>query len=180
MALETVKFLQDSKTVFGGAGAGIRFAQGLKAQATQLARAFSSDHFEGGTGKSLSVAEILNPERYEFDGMQAIAAANVRIKANVVAMAYVLARARDPSGRLSDFDVQASMETLGFQSNDKDIIAATLSDRVREVTENSANFIESATGKRPDLPTLPQVAPTQKPRAVMTIEELEAIARGRN
>lgn len=178
MGLETVNFLQNPKTVLGGAGASIRFAQGLMAQARQLAQAFSSDHFDGASGDSLTVAEILDPRRYNFDGMQAIAAANVRIKANVIAMAYVLARSRDPSGRLSDFDVQASMDTLGFQSNDKEIIAATIADRIREVMENSANFIEIATGKRPDLPTLPAALAraSQRPK-VFTIEELEELAR---
>ena len=120
---------------------------------------------------------MLDPKRYNFEGLQAISAATTKVKANIIAMAYIIARARDPSGRLSDFDVQVAMESLGFDSNDKDIIAATISDRVREVTENSANFIEIATGKRPDLPTLPAAPAALKPK-VFTIEELAALARG--
>ena len=179
IAVETLTFLRNPKTVLGAAGGGIRFAQSLKAQAGQLARAFSGDHFDGTTGSDLTVAQMLDPKRYNFEGIKAISAATTRVKANIVAMAYIIARARDPSGRLSDFDVQVAMESLGFDSNDKDIIAATISDRVREVTENSANFIEISTGTRPDLPTLPAKPAPQKSNA-MTIEELEAIARGRN
>ena len=47
------------------------------------------------------------------------------------------------------------------------------------MVENSANFIEIATGKRPDLPALP-AAPALKTPKVFTIEELEALARGSN
>ena len=179
MASETITFLRNPKTVLGGAGATIRFAQSLKAQASQLARAFSGDHFDGATSGDLTVAQILDPKRYNFEGIQAISAATTKVKANIIAMAYIIARARDPSGRLSDFDVQVAMESLGFDSNDKDIIAATISDRVREVVENSANFIEIATGKRPDLPVLPAVPAPKKPK-VFTIEELEALSRGSN
>ncbi|MCH9050211.1 MAG: hypothetical protein IIA72_03925 [Proteobacteria bacterium] len=179
MASETITFLRNPKTVLGGAGSTIRFAQSLKAQAGQLARAFSGDHFDGATSGDLTVAQMLDPKRYNFEGLQAISAATTKVKANIIAMAYIIARARDPSGRLSDFDVQVAMESLGFDSNDKDIIAATISDRVREVVENSANFIEIATGKRPDLPALP-AAPAPKTPKVFTIEELEALARGSN
>ena len=131
MASETITFLRNPKTVLGGAGATIRFAQSLKAQASQLARAFSGDHFDGATSGDLTVAQILDPKRYNFEGLQAISAATTKVKANIIAMAYIIARARDPSGRLSDFDVQVAMDSLGFDSNDKDIIAATISDRVR-------------------------------------------------
>ena len=179
IAGETLTFLRNPKTVLGAAGGGIRFAQSLKAQASQLASAFSDDHFDGTTGDDLTVAQMLDPKRYNFEGIQAVSAATTRVKANIVAMAYIIARARDPTGRLSDFDVQVAIDSMGFDSNDKDIIAATISDRVREVVENSANFIETATGERPDLPTLP-VAPAPKKPKVFTIEELEALARGSN
>ncbi len=174
---ETLTFLQNPKTVLGATGTGLRFAQGLKAQASQLATAFSGDHFDGATAKPLTVSQILDPNRYTFDGLQAIAAANVRVKANAIAMAYMVARSRDPSGRLSDFDVQSALESLGFQSNDKDIIAATLSDRLREVTGNAANFIQSVKGERPVF-DVPPAAVTQ-PAKPITLEELEAIANGR-
>ena len=180
LAEKTLEFLRDPSLVLGGAGSTIVFAQGLVAQATQLAQAFSGEHFAGDTGEDLSLAEMLDPGRYSFEGMQAVSAANVRTKANIVAMAYIVARTRDPGGRLSDKDVQFAMETFGLKSNDKDIIAAAIGDRVEEVLENARNFIEEATGERPTFEGLGRPEAGAGAGAlpkVMTIEELEERAR---
>jgi len=178
LAKKTLKFLDNPKLVLGGAGSTIVFAQGLAAQARQLGQAFSGQHFDGATGKGLSLAEILDPKRYSFEGMRAVSAATSRTRANIIAMAYIVARVRDPAGRLSDFDVQAAMDTFAMQSNDKKIIAAAIGDRIAEVTGNAANFIESVTGKRPTFKTVaPPRTQAPKPKRTMTIEELEERAR---
>ena len=180
LAQKTRDFLADPKLVLGGAGSTIVFAQGLVAQARQLGQAFADQHFDGTTGKVLSLAEILDPKRYNFEGMRAIAAATSRTRANIIAMAYIVARVRDPAGRLSDFDVQAAMDTFAFASNDKRIIAAAISDRIAEVVGNAANFIESVTGTRPTFQAVtppPSAAPVPKTKRTMTIEELEERAR---
>ena len=181
LASETVKLIRSNNFVPGRPGRALVFFQGVGAVARTMIQAFGPDqNFDGNTGQSLSAAEILDPNRYDFSGLKAIAGASSRVRSNSVAMAYVLARLRDPSGRLSDFDVQAALQSLGFESLDKDIIEATISDRMREVHENAANFIEIATGKRPQFADIQARAARQQatPRKSLSQQDLEAIIRG--
>ena len=75
------------------------------------------------------------------------------------------------------------MDTLGFSSNNPDIIAATLADRMREVIGSVSSFIEFAGHDATDfnrlvekLPTPAQAAPSG-PVQTITLDELEALAR---
>lgn len=181
---DTINELQNPNVVLGTAGGFLRFAQSATAQVKQLADAFGADdetgHFNGRTGQELTSRDMLNPDNYDFTGLQAIAAAGTRVKANAVAMAYIVARSRDPNGRLSDFDVQASLQTLGFESNDKEIMAQILTDRWREINTNTKNFVESVTGETLnfDIEPLPVTGP-QGPQAPavkpLTQDDLQAI-----
>lgn len=144
---KTIQRLNDPKLVLGVAGSTIRFLQGVGAQARQLATAFGAEHQDGTTGKDISLAQLLDPARYNFDGLQAIAAASTQVKSDAIALAYMLARSRDPNGRLSDFDVQSALDSLGFASTDKKIVAAVLLSRMDEVVSNVNNFIVAAGGQ---------------------------------
>ncbi len=176
---DTARKLRDPNLVLGVAGKGLVFAQNIGAQARQLGTAFGDSHFDSATGEDLTVEQILDESRYNFDGLQAIASANVRVRANATALGYILARMRDPQGRLSDFDVQAAIDSLGFNSADPEVIIATLNDRLREVVTNADNFIrfvfpnaESGFSQFLPLETPQQAVPSY------TLDELDALSRG--
>jgi hypothetical protein len=60
----------------------------------------------------------------------------------------MLARSREPGGRLAKDDVKLALDSLGLQSNDKDIIAETLRDRIIEIGQGFANYSQVITKQK--------------------------------
>jgi hypothetical protein len=140
-ARRAIKFMRDPKLVLGGAGALIRSFSGVTQQAKQLFDAFRGQH--KGTQES-----ILNPKNYDFSVLRGIARANTKTKAQFISIAYMLARSREPGGRLAKDDVKLALDSLGLQSNDKDIIAETLRDRIIEIGQGFANYSQVITKQK--------------------------------
>jgi len=193
IATDTVNLLQSPSVVLGKAGGMVNFLQGMRAEAKQLSDAFGDedDHFLAETGAPITAERLLNDQSlYDFsnDNMLAVASASSRVRANVIAMGYMLARARDPNARLSDFDVQQAMETLGFGTNDKDQIARILVDRMHEVAGNYESLLSEITGDSVEfdisIPTSEGAAavaseapamPGFKPGEVISLEDFERL-----
>lgn len=64
-------------------------------------------------GGRIVVPEQIRNAQYNLSGFGEAAARNTQFRANVVRLGYLIARSDDPSGRLSNADVQNALNTLG-------------------------------------------------------------------
>jgi len=175
------KALEDPKLVLGSAGAILTKLSGFGQQAKQVARAMNisgggNGHFDYKTGEELTAEQLLDPRRYNFKGMRAVARANVKVQSEVIGLAYLLARSNDPGGgRLSDFDVEISLQELGLKSNDPEIIRDILMDKVGKVIDNVQNFATSI-GRDFEFTDMPAFE-TRNPYIGLTTEQIAVIPR---
>ena len=63
---------------------------------------------------------------YDMEGFTGAGAESAAFKSNVINLAYVLARAKEPGGRLSDRDVQAQIDRMAADGGNKEAILASL------------------------------------------------------
>lgn len=137
-----IKALEDPNVVLGGAGATIGLFSGWAQQVKQIATSTGMIHETKG-GEPLTIEEILDPNRYDFTGLEAVSEATSEVRANVIALAYMLAKQSDTAGRLSDFDVEQALKRLGLDRNNKKILALRVADAMRASTVSHNNFMLS-------------------------------------
>lgn len=84
---------------------------------------------------------LIDPDKYagEFAAFGSEAAATRQFRSNVVGLAYALARAEDPGGRLSEMDVKNQLRRIASDSADPVVIEATLKELKRSVIRNYKN-----------------------------------------
>ena len=131
-------------TITGGAS---RLATGFAAQIESFAKSF------GGTaiidGKEVSESALRDPKIYQFPKVQGQAQLSARVRGNFIDLAYSMARAKDPGGRLSDRDVQVQLDSIGADLGDPKVVKAALQESaVRAVTalENRALVLGQSLG----------------------------------
>ena len=101
-------------------------------------------------GKTVDESALLNPAYYDsyfndvFDNpaMQAIASNAIerqRIKTQAIKLAYSMARADDPGGRLSERDVQAQLEAMGLEQGDPRVTMTALFE-LREIMDRNTGI----------------------------------------
>lgn len=89
-----------------------------------------------------SVAGLsINPERYNFDAFPETAVKSVQVRTNVLSLAFAVARSREPGGRLSDRDVQLSLDSLAAGSGSTLQMRAALGEIVGNTIQNIDDFI---------------------------------------
>lgn len=127
--------LRTGDTFTGLLGTTIRGFSGAVGNLVQLAR---RQHGKEEADKQLS---LLDPTQYAeslqiFVNNLGDAAQSQAFQSNVINLAFMLARAAEPGGRLSDKDVQAQMRRLAAGSGDQNQILASLNE-VDRATKSS-------------------------------------------
>ena len=92
------------------------------------------------TGEKVTDEQLLDPALYEdyFRGLSGPAAQSAALQANAIGLAYTLARAANPDGRISDADVRHQMERFNLGSSSKPQIQAALFEVKHEIIRNAA------------------------------------------
>jgi hypothetical protein len=93
-------------SVIGIVGKAQRFIDSASEQLMALAGAVSE-------GREVEDKSLLSPETYDFRGLAQGASTSAEIKSLFVKLAYSIARAQDPAGRLSKEDVQYALDQVG-------------------------------------------------------------------
>jgi hypothetical protein len=109
--------------LFGFAGATVQGLESMVSQAQALAEK------AGGT----ETANILKTDKYKFDKFGAEAGKSAAFKSNIVNLAYALQRARAPGDRITDRDLQSSIDALGSASGSKAQFMAALDEQEQTV-----------------------------------------------
>lgn len=151
-----------SGEVFTGIVSGaVRGLASLRGSLVQTASAFGFDD-----------TSLLDPKRYEFEKFGS-AAQSAAFKANVVDLAYSLARAKD-SGRLSDRDVQLRIDQMAADSGDKELMVASLSEIQRGIQSGIINLhsVLKSTGA-----AIPDLHPRLESETAPTVGNAEAAAQ---
>lgn len=117
--------------------------QGIEAMVSQ-ARAIAEK--AGGT----ETANILNAEKYDFGKFGNEAGKSAAFKSNIVNLAYALQRARAPGDRITDRDLQSSIDALGSASGSKAQFMAALAEQ--EATVKREYGIRYKATRKQDLP----------------------------
>lgn len=98
-------------------------------------------------GGTAQIDEQVVPESYLLDANRYIdmfsgpAANNAALQANAIGLAYTLARAANPDGRISDADVRHQIKKVPLSSSSKTQIQAAIIEVKREVMVNVANHL---------------------------------------
>jgi hypothetical protein len=144
MASGVLTFLQDPNFIAGIGGATVRVLNSLRSQSESIGRAYQrlGGTHEDSAGNDISLSQLLDPSRYKSDILRDLAGTNVRAQSALIGIAYMLARSQDPSGRLSDQDVERALDQLGANSNDPVIIQQTVTDAVWRAWYNFQNEAE--------------------------------------
>ena len=133
----------------GMAGGFVSGWENVTDQVLQVARALGARSFRTlPNGKQVEVdeAEMMSADLYDW-GKADLGDA---LKSNITQLAYSLARAVDPSGRLSDFDVQTQIDRISGSYQSKSSMAS----RLKEINNQLVSAMEKSwkTAKDNDMP----------------------------
>jgi hypothetical protein len=122
MIRELTAQTKDNPEIIGFAGFTARSID----RAYEQARAF---------GKKLGDTATLERSKFShiFKGWKSKAADSAAFQSRAIQLAYTMARALDPSGRLSDFDVEVQLRSMALRSGSPTQLAAALSAKARDV-----------------------------------------------
>lgn len=126
--------------LFGLAGGALQGLEAIVSQAQAIAEK------AGGT----ETANILKPDKYDFSKFGAEAAKSAALKSNIVNLAYALQRARAPGDRITDRDLQSSIDALGSASGSRAQFTAALNEQ--EATVKREFGLRYKQTKKQDLP----------------------------
>ena len=91
-------------------------------------------------GQSVKESALLDAKLYQ-DMFSGPAAQSAALQANAIGLAYTLARAANPDGRISDADVRHQMKRVLLGGSSKTQILAAVTEVRREVMVNMANYM---------------------------------------
>ena len=114
----------ESASVIGAVGGAQRFIDSISSQLMSLAKLGGSQ--ASVKGKLGPDSQLLNPDLYEFKGFTPEAAKSAQVKSLFTKLAYSIARAEDPGGRLSDKDVQSALTQLAGSTGSPEQMNAVL------------------------------------------------------
>ena len=83
------------------------------------------------------------------DTIRAIASRNAELVNTVISLAYASAKAKDPSGRLSDQDIAIELRNLGWGSGSPDLLRASLQSHGATTVDRYNIRVRSETGGAP-------------------------------
>jgi len=90
--------------------------------------------------KTVKEAALLDAKLYQ-DMFSGAAAQSAALQANSIGLAYTLARAANPDGRISDADVRHQMQRVMLDKSSKTQILASITEVRREIMVNMANYL---------------------------------------
>ena len=133
--------IKENPTIIGFVGGSQRFINSTVNQMTLTAQVL------GGTaivdGKEASEISLLNPEIYNIPSFSGSAKQGAAFKSTVVRLSYILARAQEPGGRLSDRDIQSGIDQLGAGSGSPGQILSAIKTVRKNVIESFKNRYKS-------------------------------------
>jgi hypothetical protein len=91
-------------------------------------------------GQTVKESALLDAKLYQ-DMFSGPAAQSAALQANAIGLAYTLARAANPDGRISDADVRHQMKRVLLGGSSKTQILAAVTEVRREVMANMANYM---------------------------------------
>jgi hypothetical protein len=91
-------------------------------------------------GQEVQESMLLDAELYR-DTFEGPAADNAALQANAIGLAYSLARAANPDGRISDADVRHQLKRVLLQSSSKAQIQSALKEVKRSILTNVSNHL---------------------------------------
>lgn len=110
--------------IMGVVGGAQSLAAGTAAQVMAAAKALGGKAEAG--GKTVSEESLMDASLYakEIESSFGVAGAkNAALRSNIIDLAYTLARAKDPGGRLSDKDVKFQIERIASHGDPKQLSA---------------------------------------------------------
>jgi len=143
------KFLQtqakSNPTVLGFLGGTQKRINSVYAQLKMTAKSL------GGSaevdGKTVNESSLIDPDRYHIPSLGKTATEQARFKSIAVRLAYCVARAQDPSGRLSDRDVDNALQQIGGSAQSLEQLVGSLDAVVRNTTQGYYNQYEAVMGE---------------------------------
>lgn len=165
-----MKQVDNDPQILGLVGGTHRFLDSATHQLQAAAQAAGGWAVSQRTGKPISERSLLNPGSYDFSNFRGKATKSAAFKSRSVQLAYVLARSLDPSGRLSDFDVQIQLDRLGLRSGSPLQIKAALATAAADIKTAYTSRHESIYRKPPtfDWLSLDRYLPFKTPEEVRT------------
>lgn len=122
----------------------------------------------------------VDPGRFKFDAFPETAVKSVQVRTNVLALAFAVARAAEPGGRLSDRDVQLALNQLAAGSGSTLQMRAALGEVVNNALDGIDDFIaineESYKGTNVNSPSF--VRDDLKKRGVEPLSRLGRLPEG--
>lgn len=125
--------------LFGLAGSGAQWIEGLVSQARSVAEK------SGGTES----VNILDPKKYDFGKLTGEAAKSAAFKSNLINLAYATQRAKAPGDRITDKDLQSSIDALGSATGSRAQFEAALTEQENTIKRDYA--IRHKTVKKEDI-----------------------------
>jgi hypothetical protein len=98
-------------------------------------------------GKPAKESELLNPSNYGMTGFGEAAGKSAAFKSTVIRLAYTMARAQDPGGRLSDRDVQTAIDQIGGNQGSLTQLKSTLAQTRKNIISSYKIKHRIVTGK---------------------------------
>lgn len=114
-------------------------------------------------GQRVNERDLLDAESYDFSVFEDESLNTGAFRSNVVALAYMLARASDPSGRVSDADVQNQIQRLGADSGNKDLIRGSIKAVRNQIKKYMKNRHEVLSRDTEGMPALSDRFSDKKP-----------------
>jgi hypothetical protein len=113
------------------------FANNIRAEARAIGNA---------TGTRAEVESLINPERYTSEFAE-LGIRNREMQSLVNSLAYTVAKANDPGGRLSDLDVKNAIKEIGAASSDSVAFSRVLRNVAARTARNFEIDYKTRTGQ---------------------------------
>ena len=150
-----MEFLE--KAPIGATGGVVRAFEGLADQTRQAAEQFGFNINDFNRSKLKSIVE----NKYGSE-----AANNARFFGTITTLAYGLARIQEPTGRLSDFDIEAQLNRLG-SSQSKEVFAAGIDTAIDQSIRDAR--IQYSVLTQNEMPSVNYMGYTASPAETPTI-----------
>lgn len=149
--------LADGDVMTSFAGGVVSLVTGLAGNAQQLARSMGGTAYEADTGAVIPESDLLKQSKYAFDNFGAEASKSAAFRTNILNFAYASLRSNDPTGKVSDKDLQAKLNSLAANSGNKEAIRAAIAETNRGTKRSFNNYYSSFAAMSPGqkLPPIP-------------------------
>lgn len=143
--------LDESATLTGFASATFKSVTGAVGSVQQLAKVMGG---EATVGNKVVDESLLLEQSYDFSKFKEPSLNTGAFRSNMISLAYMRARSLDPSGRVSDQDVQNMINSMGADSGNKDLIRGAFGAVRRQIKFAIRNRHKVLSRDDPNVPAL--------------------------